>query len=414
MEAVRELAAALLPKTPQLSADATDHLFAVIPDLAGTDDSELWNETQASVEANYAQVLRLMERGASADALVVPIEATDFVHGLVRRGIDVAALLRSYRIGHAWLWDHWSRALHERVTDSEQLLAAHDASSAFMFAYVDLISDTLVEQYGSERQRLKRGAEQLRAETVRSLLAGDALDEEVAAARLGYELNRYHVAMHVSAAGTEVRGLERAARAAGAALGRGSLLVILSGAAMLDAWHGSYEPPAMADLEAFVPPDGIRLALGTPGEGVAGFRRSHEQAVQASRVALLARGWGPALMSYRDVELVSLLASDFPRAKTFVAERLGALGADSEPVARLRETVLAFLMANGSTSRVAKDLYVHHNTVAYRIKRAEELLGRPVVEDQLELACALTLAVSFGRAVLTDAEPDRAGTALPG
>src|SRR5262245_13957235 len=40
MEAVRELAAALLPQTPQLSAEATDHLFAVIPVLAKSDDPE--------------------------------------------------------------------------------------------------------------------------------------------------------------------------------------------------------------------------------------------------------------------------------------------------------------------------------------------------------------------------------------
>jgi hypothetical protein len=40
MEAVRELAAALLPQTPRLSAEATDHLFAVIPVLAASDDPE--------------------------------------------------------------------------------------------------------------------------------------------------------------------------------------------------------------------------------------------------------------------------------------------------------------------------------------------------------------------------------------
>ena len=54
----------------------------------------------------------------------------------------------------------------------------------------------------------------------------------------------------------------------------------------------------------------------------------------------------------------------------------------------------------GSSSGVAKDLYIHQNTVAYRIKRAEELLGRPVSEDQVELSCALTLAVGLGSAVL--------------
>src|SRR4051794_11943885 len=43
-----------------------------------------------------------------------------------------------------------------------------------MFAYIDLISDVLVAEYGSERERVMRSPEQLRAETVRAILAGRA------------------------------------------------------------------------------------------------------------------------------------------------------------------------------------------------------------------------------------------------
>jgi DNA-binding PucR family transcriptional regulator len=109
-------------------------------------------------------------------------------------------------------------------------------------------------------------------------------------------------------------------------------------------------------------------------------------------------------MRYERVELVSLLANDFPRAKAFVAARLGPLAAPTEPAARLRETVLAFLAANGSGTRAAKELFVHHNTVAYRVKRAEELLGRSVTDEPSELTCALTLAAVLGSAVLNGDE----------
>ena len=33
-------------------------------------------------------------------------------------------LLRSYRLGHAWLWERWSQALQERVSDSGELAPA--------------------------------------------------------------------------------------------------------------------------------------------------------------------------------------------------------------------------------------------------------------------------------------------------
>ena len=107
-------------------------------------------------------------------------------------------------------------------------------------------------------------------------------------------------------------------------------------------------------------------------------------------------------MGYGRVELVSLLASDLPRARAFVAAQLGPLSSTGEPAERIRETVLAFLAAGLRPSRVAKDLYVHPNTVAYRVKRGEELLGRNVTEDSVELACALTLAAVLGPSVLSD------------
>jgi DNA-binding PucR family transcriptional regulator len=74
-------------------------------------------------------------------------------------------------------------------------------------------------------------------------------------------------------------------------------------------------------------------------------------------------------------------------------------------VERLRETVLAFLSRGGSGTRAAKDLHVHQNTVTYRVKRAEELMGRRVSDDPIELTCALTLAAALGAAVLTDTFP---------
>ena len=397
---VRELAAELLTSAREISQGLADHLAATVPELAAPDDDELREETRASSEANVDQVLRLLRAGASASALVVPIEAAEYVRGLVRRGITLPVLLRSYRVGHAWFWDRWSQALHDRIDDPEALVIAQDRSSAFLFAYIDRISGVLVEEYGTERERMVRGAAQLRAETVRAILAGEAIDEELAVRRLGYELRRHHVALRVSGGAGELRGLERATVEAAAALGPGEPLVIPSAVATVDVWWGSYEPVAVDPLERYEPPPGIRVAFGEPGHGVAGFRRSHGDAAQAARVAAL--GSGPAVTSYPRVELVSLLCGDLPRARRFVGARLGPLAAASEPAARLRETVLAFLVAGGSATRVAKELYVHQNTVAYRVKRAEELMGRRVTDSPVELTCALTLAAALGPAVLAD------------
>ena len=221
-------------------------------------------------------------------------------------------ILRSYRLGHAWLWESWSEALRERVDDSGELVAGQDESSAFMFAYVDRISAALVEEFGTERERMLRSAEQLRVETVQTIMKGDPLDTEAASRRLGYELRRHHVAMRVSSGATEVEGLERAVGEAVAALGGGEPLVIASGAARFDVWCGSFDPPATEALEHYEPPPRVLVAFGKPGAGVAGFRRSHEEAKQAARIGALVGDSRSSVTSYARVELIPLLATDLP------------------------------------------------------------------------------------------------------
>jgi DNA-binding PucR family transcriptional regulator len=378
------------------------HLSSAIPEIGEIEDDELRAELGASSEANIGQVLRMLAHGARVDDITVPHEALDFLRGNVRRGLPLAVLLRSYRLGHAWLWQQWSETLQERVEDSGELLAGQDESSAFMFAYVDRVSGALVEEFGSEREQMLRGAEQLRADTVRAILRGDPVDTEAASRRLGYELRRHHVAMRVSSGASEVEGLERAVGEAAAALGGGEPLVIASGAARFDVWCGSFDPPATDALERYEPPPRVLVAFGKPGEGVAGFCSSYGEAKQAARIDALIGDSKSSVTSYARVELISLLASDLPRARAFVASQLGLLAITGGTAERLRQTVLAFLVSGGSPTRVAEELFVHKNTVAERIKRAEEMLGRGVNESPVELEAALMLAAGLGPAVLGD------------
>jgi PucR C-terminal helix-turn-helix domain/GGDEF-like domain len=402
--AVRETAEDLLPSTPELGRGMAEYISSAIPEIREIEDDELRAELRASTEANIAQVLRMLAHGARVEDITVPHEALNYLRGIVRRGLPLAVLLRSYRLGHAWLWEHWWEALNERVDDADELAAGQDESSSFMFAYVDRISGALVEEFGTERERMLRSAQQLRADTVRAILAGDPIDTEVASRRLGYELRRHHVAMRVSSGGSELEGLERAVGEAAAKLAGGEPLMIASGAARFDVWCGSFDRLATEALESYEPPPGVLVAFGRPGEGVAGFSSSHEEAKQAARIGALVGDTKASVTSYARVEFVSLLASDLARARAFVASQLGPLGIIGGTTERLRETVLAFLVSGGSPTRVAEELFVHKNTVTERIKRAEAILGHQVNERPVELEAALTLAARLGQAVLEDAD----------
>jgi len=83
--------------------------------------------------------------------------------------------------------------------------------------------------------------------------------------------------------------------------------------------------------------------------------------------------------------------------------RWGTLATDDEPHARLRDTLLAFLQSGGSYKATAEQLVLHKNTVQYRIRKAEESLGRPAAEHRHDVELALQAGRWLGPAVLQPA-----------
>ena len=90
--------------------------------------------------------------------------------------------------------------------------------------------------------------------------------------------------------------------------------------------------------------------------------------------------------------LRALATANIDQARAFVARELGALAAADDTTRRLAATVRTYLDENGSRARTAKRLNIHENTVSYRLRQAEEILGRSVDKRTLELRVALTLA----------------------
>jgi len=86
--------------------------------------------------------------------------------------------------------------------------------------------------------------------------------------------------------------------------------------------------------------------------------------------------------------------------QAWVLATLGGLAADDEHHARLRETLLAFLHAGGSYKTTAEQLTLHKNTVQYRIRKAEESLGRPVSDNRPDIELALQASHWLGSSVL--------------
>jgi len=153
--------------------------------------------------------------------------------------------------------------------------------------------------------------------------------------------------------------------------------------------------------------DGIRFAFGEPGLGVAGFRRTHQQALSAQAVALAAGSSGQPVITFGQVAPLALMSGSIDLLRAWVIETLRTLADDDEHNARLRETLRVFLQENGSYKTTAERLTLHKNTVQYRVRKAEESLGRPVIQDRLQVELALLASQWLGAAVLRPAvEPE--------
>jgi hypothetical protein len=250
----------------------------------------------------------------------------------------------------------------------------------YFFLYGRLHTDLVAEAYRREVQRAARGPDAERLQVVRSLLEGDPLP----AAAAGFAAEHHHLGLIAwGAAG------EEAARDLGAALGRPVLLVgPLNGEWW--GWVSGARPLSRADeiaLERHRPPSGAGLAVGLPAFGIDGFRGTHRQARRARWRARAAGGFHP----YADVAVESLAAENEEDARAFLAHELRGINDDSAISRRIRETLLAYFAAGQNAASAAVALGVHQQTVANRLRTAEERLGAPIGSRRLELELALRL-----------------------
>jgi DNA-binding PucR family transcriptional regulator len=86
------------------------------------------------------------------------------------------------------------------------------------------------------------------------------------------------------------------------------------------------------------------------------------------------------------------LTADPLEAVRFAEDELGELLDTSDAAARVRGTLRVYLEENLSPARAARRLGIHQNTVVYRVKQAEEMLGCAIDERRLRLEVALRLS----------------------
>jgi DNA-binding PucR family transcriptional regulator len=379
-----------------LAEEMADVLMASIPELARAADEDFRTGLVLSCESNLTAIWDQLLTGASLESIVPPAQAIAWSHELVHRGVELPALLRAYRLGHALGERRLGETAAELEIEPEVRWRVLARISHHLFAYIDAICTDLVDEYEQERAQWIRGAAAARAELVGAIVGRQPVDSRAASEKLRYDVARRHVALIVWAdpghAGRQAGSLEGESTALATALGGGPVLTVPIGERVVWAWTSGNrvidDPTSVVHRLG----EGVRAAIGTCCEGLDGMADSHEEARVARRVAELRAVRPGAVVGYRAADLTGLLTADPVEAVRFAEAELGELLEGTDVAARLRATVRVYLEENLSPARAARRLGIHQNTVVYRVKQTEELLGHPIEQRRLPLEVALRLS----------------------
>ena len=332
--------------------------------------------------------------GPELQAPVTP-EAHAGIPDFVRSNVGLDELLRGIRLGHSVIA---AALLTEcaRLGDPELRHEQMRTLSQRMFAFFDSFSTQMAAAYREEEVRWAQSEAASQLAIVEEILRTQEAPSGIMQRRLRYDLSREHVALIVwSSARTldaDQSGLHEAANELLRHTGYEQKLVLTASLGVVWAWA---TPRAEASslierlTKATLPAD-THAAIGPAGRGLEGFHGSHADA----QAAFAMRSKHPtehAITRYSEVDLISLLLADQSRALRFANRELGPLAAHDDATKELRRSLKAYLDSGGSPHTAARWLAVSRNTVTYRVRKAEELLGHEIGGRRAQLQAALAI-----------------------
>ncbi|HKS44527.1 MAG TPA: helix-turn-helix domain-containing protein [Amycolatopsis sp.] len=409
VEQLARVASMLHERADELTAEMMALYSRELPHLVNDDESVV-SLLSSSLYQNIETALQIFRHGIDPGRVEAPAAAMEYARRLAQRGTPVIDLIRAYYLAQNVILQQAAKLVGKVVGEPDLMAGMIGHALDVTFAFIDHVIQQVVSTYLEERDRWLLNRSAARAARVRALLEDAGADVDASEADLGYRLRGTHLAMIVWCAPCRVSGnalsrLEAVATKVGEGfVGAGTPLFVPNDELCAWVWFplDSPELPDERHVEEVLAgaEPGIRLVLGEPGNGVAGFRHSHNQAVRVHALALAAGAHAARALTFRDVGAVALMTADMTAARQWVAGTLGKLATDDDQHERLRETLRVFLACGSSYTAAAGQLTMHKNSVQYRVRKAEEMLGRPVTDSRLDVELALKLCHRLGGAVL--------------
>ncbi len=393
-------------RIPEIVREMRDLLATRIEDLSG--DPQLVELLQASIEGNVTTMCHILANDIDLESIQPTTAAVEYASRLAQRDVPVNALTRAYYLGQSMFL---RLALDEverlDLPDGVKIDVVRGVADV-VHRYIDWILQLVTSVHDTERRRWWTTRATLNVSMILKVLRGDAVPARAFESETGYRLDQRHLGVVVWSVididdVDEQRKIDQVVRRLASHV-RSPDPTLTMAADRSTAWAWIALPPRSSpDLSVIrsvaEAVHGVRVAVGDVGEGVAGFRRSHEQALTARLVALSSIRYRTSpFVAYTDpdVALIAVMSRDPIATATWVSEVLGPVAAEGEHHRVVRETLNAFFAMGENYVRTAEALGLHRNTVKQRVARFyAERDGLPAC-DPIEVALALRMRDALG------------------
>ncbi|WP_448616817.1 PucR family transcriptional regulator [Modestobacter sp. URMC 112] len=381
-----EVAAAIRAGLPTIAERTVAAIVVEVPSYTDAFGGEMGRAIENAVQLALGGFLELATSGGDADAGTPIDPALDGAYALgrgeARGGRSMDALLAAYRVGARVAWREMSGTAVAAGLTVESLARFAE----LVFAYIDRLSASSVAGHADELAVGGRVRERYLERLAALLVAGaPSADLTAAAEKADWAPPRSLTAVVLP----EARA-------------RGALLLL--DPRTLQSGEGGL-PPGSDELTVLLVPDadgaarpgllrGLegRAAVVGPARPWQQAAASCERAVRAVRLGLEPDGTAPLDTSARLADLV--LRADEESLADLRAQVLAPLaGLAAGARDKLVETLRAWLLHHGRRERIAAELFVHPQTVRYRMGQLRERYGDRL--DDPGTVLQLTLALGL-------------------
>ena len=386
-----EFKAYIAERAGMMTEKALESVAADVPELVGP-DPRLREMLSSVIAANLDNLGAAIAYKIPTETSFEPPAAVEHARLLAQRGVPASSMLRGYQVIQRSLTPPVMDAVASLVEDRDELVLTLEAVMGYLFAQGDGASQAAIRTHATAQEVWLRGRGAGLSKRLDAVLDRTVTDVQIAESTLNYAVSGKHVAA-IAWLDDPARPLDaaEAERRVAALPGVRDFLLVPRDERTLYVWLRIDGDDRIAEwMRMLSDLENARIAFGEVAEGIEGFRLSHMQARSAGAVIAASRTReSNTVVRYRDVATLSFLVDRPAESRAWSEGVLGELAGPGDDREVLRETLRVFLEQGESAIETGKRLFVHRNTVKYRVDHASSLLPEGLGPRRLEVALAL-------------------------